>query len=219
MIRRSLLVAAAFALAGLAVAGVQYGSLPAELPVHWGLSGQPDAFAPKAYAILYAPAVSFLVPALVVGLLTLDPRKAHVERSEAPMSTLLMGLGAFGFALQMITLRAAMSPGQTLHGGSVMVLVGLLMAVLGNALPKVRSNWFFGIRTPWTLQSEAVWHRTHRVGGWTMALSGLAAAGLGLVAEPATAVVGGVGLLLLGSFFPVVYSYVVWREVGDTPAS
>jgi uncharacterized membrane protein len=43
--------------------------------------------------------------------------------------------------------------------------VGLLFIVLGNLMPRFRSNFFFGIRTPWTLSSEQMWMKTHRLGG------------------------------------------------------
>jgi uncharacterized membrane protein len=53
------------------------------------------------------------------------------------------------------------------------VLVGLVMAVLGNFMPKMPQNWFFGIRTPWALSSETVWKKTNLLGGWLLTLSGI----------------------------------------------
>lgn len=34
-------------------------------------------------------------------------------------------------------------------------------------------NLFVGIRTPWTLASEEVWYRTHRLAGWLFVLAGV----------------------------------------------
>ena len=34
-------------------------------------------------------------------------------------------------------------------------------------------NFFFGIRSPWTLASDEVWKRTHAVGGWLFVVAGL----------------------------------------------
>ena len=50
---------------------------------------------------------------------------------------------------------------------------GLLFFLIGNYLPKLPQNWFFGIRTPWTLSSEVIWRKTHIVGGWLFAASGV----------------------------------------------
>src|SRR5919204_301408 len=42
----------------------------------------------------------------------------------------------------------------------------LFFAVLGNVIGKVRSNFWMGVRTPWTLASPKVWERTHRLAAW-----------------------------------------------------
>ena len=52
-------------------------------------------------------------------------------------------------------------------------MVGVLFVVMGNYLPKSKSNFFYGIKTPWTLTSEEVWKKTHRLGGKLFVISGL----------------------------------------------
>ena len=48
---------------------------------------------------------------------------------------------------------------------AVCLVVSLVMVYVGNMMPKIRMNWYCGIKNPWTLSSEAVWTRTHRIGG------------------------------------------------------
>ncbi|NLF34561.1 MAG: SdpI family protein, partial [Clostridiales bacterium] len=36
---------------------------------------------------------------------------------------------------------------------------------IGHILPRVKSNFFMGVRTPWTLSDPDVWDRTQRLGG------------------------------------------------------
>lgn len=52
-------------------------------------------------------------------------------------------------------------------------MVGVLFLVLGNYMPKIKNNWFMGIRTPWTLSSEEVWNKTHRLAGKTFIAGGV----------------------------------------------
>ena len=54
----------------------------------------------------------------------------------------------------------------------VPALVGALFVVIGNMMPLVRPNWWFGIRTPWTLSNDRVWARTHRLAGYCMTAGG-----------------------------------------------
>jgi uncharacterized membrane protein len=90
------------------------------------------------------------------------------------------------------------------------VITGLLVALLGNLMGKVRPNFFVGIPTPWTLTSKRAWVKTHRVGGWVMAAFGIAMA---LAALSGFATVSGVlgaagGIAVVGL---AIYSFLVWR--------
>lgn len=54
-----------------------------------------------------------------------------------------------------------------------LVLVALLMIVLGNYLPTFKQNWYLGIKNPWTMSSEQIWNRTHRLAGKLFVVAGL----------------------------------------------
>jgi uncharacterized membrane protein len=73
--------------------------------------------------------------------------------------------------------------------------------------------FLIGLRTPWTLASEEVWIKTHRLGGKLMVAGGAAmiAAALlplpsGLLATVAMAVI------VVAALIPAVYSYFLWRQ-------
>lgn len=91
-------------------------------------------------------------------------------------------------------------------------LIGLLLAGIGNYITTVKPNWFVGIRTPWTLESESVWRRTHRLGGRLMVAGGLLSVVLALTL-PMPYVFGAVmAVVLIVSFIPVIFSYVYFRQ-------
>jgi len=52
-------------------------------------------------------------------------------------------------------------------------LVGIVLVVAGNVLPRLRPNSAMGIRTRWTLRDEEVWMKTHRAGGYFLFVFGL----------------------------------------------
>lgn len=93
----------------------------------------------------------------------------------------------------------------------IIVGVGLFLLLLGNVLPRVRPNWFIGIRTPWTLSSDRAWEKTHRVGGYI-----LSAAGLVVVVSAALPDAWKTWVILVAvaaaSLSTVVYSYFAWRQ-------
>jgi uncharacterized membrane protein len=91
-------------------------------------------------------------------------------------------------------------------------LVGALFVVLGNALPRARPNWWFGIRTPWTLSNDRVWARTHRVGGYAMTAAGILVV-LAAIALPAPwAFYAFLAAVAPAAAGPVIYSYFAWRK-------
>jgi uncharacterized membrane protein len=101
------------------------------------------------------------------------------------------------------------------HGAqdSTRVLAGgisLAVILLGNVFGKLRRNFWFGVRTPWTLADERVWYATHRLAGKTMVAGGL----LALVAVLGGLAVGvAMSFLLLGALVPMGYSLVYARRL------
>lgn len=54
-----------------------------------------------------------------------------------------------------------------------LVFVGLVFVLIGNYLPKVKQNYYLGIKLPWTLADEENWNKTHRLGGRVWVTGGL----------------------------------------------
>lgn len=88
--------------------------------------------------------------------------------------------------------------------------LGLFLVIAGNLMGKLTRNFFVGIRTPWTLASDEVWLRTHRLGGKILVLAGIVVFVLGLlgVRAPWKLVV-----ILVAVSIPVAYSYVIYRRI------
>jgi|SRR5690554_223024 uncharacterized membrane protein len=194
----------------LAFALAVYPSLPERVPTHWGLSGEPDDWMPKWPGAFLPAAFAAGMWLLLIGLRRIDPRRAHYEKFDETFWLLVNVLVLFMALVEVVSLGAAL--GWPVDVGRVMLLAaGLLFVALGNYLPRVRSNWWMGIRTPWTLESERVWRETHRVAGWSFVFGGvvtMVAALLPLAVRPWVALAG----LVVAGFVPVVYSYLAYRR-------
>jgi uncharacterized membrane protein len=96
-----------------------------------------------------------------------------------------------------------------------------MFVLIGNQLGKSRRMYLVGIRTPWTLASEEVWIKTHRLGGKLMVAGGLLIFVSAFVPLPSGLRAGlfAVGIAVMVGV-PVVYSYWLWRrEKGAAQAS
>lgn len=193
----------------VAVSAAAYGRLPAVVPVHWGLDGEPDRWGSRWELLLLGPALVALVSGLQAALDRRDKERAADERG-AQGAVLLLALGLVAFLHTVLLGHAA----GWLRDLMQALTLGLSFAwvLMGNVMGRVRPNRTVGMRTPWVFRSPEVWRRTHRLAGGLMVLAG----GLGLLGAlglPGPAALGLlVGLLLVSTLGPAAYSYVLWRR-------
>lgn len=141
------------------------------MPVHWGVSGEADAFASREVALLLPLVLLVLVWALFLGIGRFAPGQ-QVERSRAMSRAVLVMISALFFAIAAVLVLLGM--GVAVSMVQVIALgVGLLLVVLGNAMPKSQPNGIAGLRIPSTLADAVNWQQTHRLTGRLMLLGGL----------------------------------------------
>ena len=191
-------------------AAAAYPRLPERIATHWNVHGQVDGWGGRAWAFLF-PAMATLMVLLATEVLPrIDPRRANWEKFRDVLN-LVVNLIVL-FTAWMMALSLGVGLGWKVDmTRALLVGVGLFLAALGNYLPRIRSNWWLGIRTPWTLESERVWRETHRVGGRTFVAGGLLAAAAGFLPRPYSVAVSmaAIGAAVL---VPAVYSYVAFRR-------
>lgn len=89
--------------------------------------------------------------------------------------------------------------------------LGFLFAVMGNLMPKIRQNYFIGIKTPWALEDEDNWRRTHRMAGRLWFAAGLLMMLLSVL--PKEILTGSIlGLASAMALVPYIYSYSLFRS-------
>ena len=190
---------------------VVYGDLPEQVPTHWNWRGEVDDTMARFPGAFLSPLMMAGLWMLLLVLRRVDPRRKNYERFNETFWVVLNVLVLGMVLLQAAVLGAALGVPYDM-GRAVLFVVGILFMALGNYLPRLRSNWWMGIRTPWTLESEEVWRRTHRLGGRTFVIGGLACM-LGALLLPRESA-GAIGFIALtfAALVPAVYSYLVWRR-------
>lgn len=199
-------------IAMLIFSAVVYNVLPAQIPIHWDATGQPDRMGDKFFGVLALPITSLIIMIVLPGLRMLDPLRASYSLFEDTYRFLINLLVAFFGFVHVISLGLAL--GWDININKVIgVGLGLMFALLGNVFARIRPNWFMGIRTPWTLSDSEVWRVTHRVGGRIMFVAGLAMIVMSLLLPAELAVAVLLVCALGASVSILVYSYVAWRRL------
>ena len=186
--------------------------LPADasLPVHWNAAGEADRYGGKAEALLLLPAVTIGVLLLFTLIRYIDPLRANIERSGQAYRAVLLGTLFFMAVLHTGAVLSAL--GYPINVGLLAApAVGLMFVIMGNYMGKIRRNYMFGVRTPWTLASDLAWNKTHRITGKLFVLSGLLTIGATLLGS--TVAFFTMMATILGTvIFAMVYSYLVWKR-------
>lgn len=184
---------------------VLWDTLPEQIPTHWNAAGEIDGWSSKPFAIFGLPLLMLAIHWLCVLGTAADPKKAN--HSNKLIHLVLWIIPIISVALFVLSYVAAL--GTEVRMEMVMpLLVGFVLTVVGNYLPKCKQSYTIGIKIPWTLHSEENWNRTHRFAGrlWLVC-------GLGIML---TAFVGGfwffLPIVLVMVLAPTVYSYLLHRK-------
>lgn len=201
------------------LAAVNWPLLPDELPIHWSSGDEPpDRYAPKAFALLFLPVlavIQYWILRIVARRVAPVQLMLHADDDAedddhwywACATTLVTAVMLVIYIDTLIAFR-----GFRVHPGA---LVGLVLMAFAPLLPHIDRNPVIGVRTPWTLNSDYVWKRTHR-----MAARSTYVIGPMLIAGDVLGVGFGLGVgggVLLWALALTVYSYVQWRNDPDRP--
>jgi|AntRauMinimDraft_4_1070384.scaffolds.fasta_scaffold01644_3 uncharacterized membrane protein len=214
-----LAVAAGLVLIAAALSAVAAPSLPERVVTNWDAAGRPAGTLSRATAVWLSPALMGVLFLLLAALPRIDPLRENVAAFRPTYDWLVVAVTAFLFVVHAGIL--AFNLGYEFPFTSLLVAaVSLLVYSVGAVLPRTERNWFIGIRTPWTLSSDAVWDRTHRLGGRLFKLAALV--GLGGLAFGEYAVYILVVPVVTVAVITAAYSYVVYSRLeraGDGPVS
>ena len=186
-----------------------YPMMPDEMVSHWDVHGQVDGYMPKVWGL-------FLIPFILVGLELffvviprVDPLRVNIEKFRRYYDgfVVLLVLFLFFVYLMMIlwNMGLKISPNVVFPVG-----FGILFFYAGVLCENAKRNWFIGIRTPWTLSSEKVWDKTHKVGGRLFKITGVVVL-TGVFFPGYTLFFILVPLVLVGVYV-VVYSYFEFQK-------
>ena len=206
--RMLLVLTSAIILLQMLVGVLLWDRLPDPMATHFNFQNEPDGWSSKPFAV-------FGMPLLLLGLHVMclllscmpgnrvdyvSPKVRRMLLLIVPAVSLLVMVLCYGYAL-----GAPFAIDRI-----VWVFVGMIFALVGNYLPKMRRSNTTGIRLPWTLADEEIWNRTHRFAAPVWVVCGLLMIVCGLIGSgpmlPVAAIVAVIGL-------PTVYALVInWKK-------
>jgi uncharacterized membrane protein len=187
-----------------------YPKLPDTIPMHWDARGRVNGYGSKTFVLVLMPLLALGIWGLMRVIPRLDPRRQNYEKMWGAYELVINATITILLLVHVIVIAKVLGAPITIER-VVPALVGAMLIIVGNVLPQARPNWFFGIRTPWTLSNDRVWERTQRVGGYLLVMAGVA--GLLSAALPRSVgfpvFFGATTIAVIGA---VAYSFVAWKQ-------
>jgi len=212
------LIAFLMVVAAFAISIVAFPHLPAIVPTHWGISGEPNGFGSRVQGAFLLPAI-MLAAWLIVGFvprydrslfIRYDQRESDEPTARPAYNGVIVAVLASLLAIHAFAITSSLG---LVAQKKLPLLLTLLLAIgmilIGNYLPRVtRRNAFIGVRFPWAYASEEVWRRTQRAGGYGMVGAGIIGL-VGAVVFPTLPLAPLLVALIGQTVIVAVYSYSV----------
>lgn len=178
--------------------------MPERMATHWDAAGQVNGYMSKTWGLFLMPLLSAVIFLAFLLAPRMDPLRKNIDQFRGYLDIFMLLFFSFLSYLYLLTLLwnlgyqfnliSFMAPG-----------LGVIVYYAGVMMENARQNWSIGIRTAWTLSSEAVWDRTNRLAGRLFKAAGALAA-LGAV-FPDLAVYLILVPVVLAAVYPIIYSY------------
>ncbi len=192
-----------------AVGSYFYTQMPDRIAAHWNAQGQADGYMSRFWGLFLVPLMAAGMSVLLVLIPSIDPLRANIDKFKAHYYGFVIVLLLFLFYLYLLTILWNLGA----RFNMIQLLApafGILFYYCGVLMEKAKRNWFIGIRTPWTLNSEVVWDKTHRIGGRLFKAAGILSL-IGIL-FPSYAIFLILVPAILLAFFTIIYSYVEYQK-------
>lgn len=190
---------------------VSYSYLPEMMPSHWNAQGQVDGWSNKNFAVFFFPSITLAVYLLMLFIPLIDPLRKNYPKFALPYFWFRTIFVFFFVSLYFYTLAAGAGFKMNINY-FIIPAMSVLFIFIGIFIPKIKKNYFVGIRTPWTIHSEEAWDKTHQIGGKFFIAAGLLSLFSLLLPEYMFQIF--IGVILMAALVPVAYSYFIFRKIG-----
>ena len=154
------------------LAGVFYPFMPELMASHWNAKGEADGTMSRFWGLFLFPLVSLSITVLLLAIPKIDPLKANIQKFKSYYYGFIISFLVYFLYIYILTL--VWNFGWKFNFSQMIIPgIGILMFIVGVLTSKAKRNFFIGIRTPWTLSSDEVWNRTHRLGGKMFKIAGI----------------------------------------------
>jgi uncharacterized membrane protein len=207
--RKSEIIIIGIVLISFAIGIYVFPEMPQKIASHWNSQGEVNGYMSKFWGIFLMPIISVALFLLFLIIPRIDPYKSNIEKFRKYYDNFILLIIVFLFYIYILTIFWNMN-----YRFNMITLLSPAFAILfyysGVLIENAKMNYFIGIRTPWTLSSEKVWDKTHKIGGKLFKIAGIIAI-FGILFQ-SYAIFFILVPMLLAAIYSVVFSYIEYQK-------
>jgi uncharacterized membrane protein len=187
-----------------------YSQMPELVASHWNEKGEVDGYMPKFWGIFLIPIISITIFILLILLPKMDPLKKNIDTFKNYYDSFILVVFIFLFYIYALTIIWNLGF-QIPMGTALTPAFAFIFYYAGILISKAKRNYFIGIRTPWTLDNDYVWNKTHKLGATLFKISGIIA--LTGIIFPNYSFWFILAPIIIFSIILTIYSYIIFKEL------
>ncbi|RJQ17379.1 SdpI family protein [Candidatus Woesearchaeota archaeon] len=185
--------------------------MPPQMASHWNSQGEVNGYMSKFWGLFFLPLISIALFAIFYFIPLMDPKRKNIEQFRVYFDWFIVLFIFFLTYIHVLSLYWNLGHqfNMTLQ---IIPGIALLFYYIGIMLRHTKQNWFIGIRTPWTLNSETIWNKTHAIGGKLFKASAIICL-LGLIFQK-YAIFFMLIPVLISAIITILYSFILYKKQG-----
>jgi len=144
------------------VAIVSYNFLPDQIATHWNSAWEVNSYMSKFLWLFIFPFIFLFIYLLFLIVPKIDPLKKNIEKFRKYFDTFILVILLFLFYIYLLSIFWNLWYEFQMNY-MIAPAISILFYFTWILMQKSKRNWFIGIRTPWTLSSDKVWNKTHKI--------------------------------------------------------
>lgn len=192
--------------------------LPSNIPAHYGFDGQVTRWGSK-YETLLFPIATVLIGGFLLVMAKLGAKQEeHGKNNENVIIIAGILVLILHNALNIFDLYTAFNKVENLSSVPLDIsqlifgIVGVLMIVVGNIMPKLRMNSIVGLRTHWSMKNEVTWKKCQRIGGISFIVGGIIIIRVCLTMKGTPCLLSVLGILVILIVIDVLLTYKIAKK-------
>lgn len=196
---------------------ILWDRLPDQVPIHFNFEGVAYDYGPKWINALLMPLIAVVLYFFLLLIPKIDPKK-KISTHQKPIAAIRILTTFFMIGIYVLLMLKSLDKNIDV-GSFILVSVGFLIVICGNYMNSVKPNYFIGIRTPWTLENQQVWKKTHRISSRLWIFGGLCMMASTLITSETLLISVFISITAIIAIVPIIYSYILFKKIDSNSSS